>query len=208
MQANNYLSFYKASIISFFTALVIAGFSIMIGKNNFFLLLNTDLGSFGDTFFKYATFLGDGVVWAIFAIGILIFNKKKLPLTLAAIVISTIISFYMKVYLFESLARPITAMPNLLHEIHTITGVKVHLIGTFPSGHTAQAFTMYLLCCILTNKQWIVWVGLFLSTLVGYSRVYQAQHFPIDVAGGIMDAIVTAWLSLWLQLWLEQKYFK
>jgi membrane-associated phospholipid phosphatase len=44
--------------------------------------------------------------------------------------------------------------------------------------------------------------------LVGYSRVYQAQHFPLDVAGGILVAIITVWISLWIQLKIGKKWFK
>jgi membrane-associated phospholipid phosphatase len=208
MQSTNNLSFYKANIISFFAALIITGFSIMIGKNNFFLLLNTNLGSTGDIIFKYATYIGDGVVWAVFAICILIFNKKKLPLTLAAIIISTLIAHYIKGHLIPANSRPISAMPQFLNFIHTISGVEISYGGSFPSGHTTQAFSMYLLFCILINKQWIVWVGFFLALLVGYSRVYQAQHFPIDIAGGIMVGLVSAWLSLLLQQWVEKKFYK
>ena len=206
MQPNNYLTFYKANVISFFAALVITGFSIMVGKNNLFLLLNTDLGSNGDTFFKYATYIGDGVVWAIFAVYILIFDRKKLPITLAAIIVSTLIAHYIKGHLITVNPRPTSALPQLKNIIHTIAGVELSYGGSFPSGHTTQAFTMYFLCCILFKKKWIVWVGFFLALLVGYSRVYQAQHFPIDVAGGIFVGIASAWMALWVQLWCERKW--
>ncbi len=206
MQENNYLTFFKASIISFFAAMVITGFSIIVGKNNLFLLLNTDLGSIGDVFFKYATYLGDGVVWAIFTVYILIFNRKKLPITLAAIIISTLIAHYIKGHLITINPRPTSAMPQLKNIIHTIAGVELSYSGSFPSGHTTQAFTMYFLFCILFKKEWIVWVGFLLALLVGYSRVYQAQHFPIDVAGGIIVAIVSAWISLQIQILFEKKW--
>ena len=57
------------------------------------------------------------------------------------------------------------------------------------------------------NKKWIVWVGIFMALLVGYSRIYQAQHFPIDITGGIVVAMFTVWVSLKFQIWLEKKYF-
>lgn len=85
MQQANYSQFYKANLICFFTAIIITGFSVMVGKNELFFLLNNDMGIAGDTFFKYATYLGDGVVWALFAIAVLIFNRRKLPLILIAL---------------------------------------------------------------------------------------------------------------------------
>ncbi len=206
MQGNNYLSYYKGNIISLFTAIIIAGLSIMMGKNNFFLLLNKDLGSSGDLIFKYTTYLGDGIVWVVFAGCIFIFNRKKWLLTLTAIVVSTIITHYIKGHLITVNPRPISAMPLLSNLIHTINGVELSYSGSFPSGHTTQAFTMYLLLCILVNKKWMVWIGFFLALLVGYTRVYQAQHFPIDVAGGIVVGIITAWISLKAQSWMEKKW--
>ena len=206
MQGNNYLSYYKGNIISLFTAIIIAGLSIMMGKNNFFLLLNKDLGNAGDFVFKYTTYLGDGILWVIFAGYILIFNRKKWLLTLTALVVSTIITHYIKGHLITVNPRPISAMSDLKNLIHTINGVELSYSGSFPSGHTTQAFTMYLLFCILVNKKWIVWIGFFMALLVGYSRVYQAQHFPIDVAGGIVVGIITAWISLKAQSWMEKKW--
>jgi membrane-associated phospholipid phosphatase len=206
MTRYSYSNFSKANIISLFAAIIIIGFSIMLGKNNLFLLLNTDFGSIGDFIFKYVTYLGDGVVWALFAIVILWKQKSQLPITIAAIVISTIITHYIKGHLIPINYRPVEALPNARNLIHTITGIEIHYGGSFPSGHTTQAFTMYFLLCLLVNKKWIIPIGFLGAILVGYSRVYQAQHFPLDVAGGILVALVTVWISLWLQLKIEKKW--
>ncbi len=179
----------------------------MLGKNNLFLLLNTDLGSIGDFILKYATYLGDGVVWALFAIVILWKQKRQLPITIAAIIISTLITHYIKGHLLPINYRPVEALPNARNLIHTIAGIEIHYGGSFPSGHTTQTFTMYFLLCLLLDKKWIVPIGFLGAILVGYSRVYQAQHFPLDVAGGILVALVTVWISLWLQLKIEEKCF-
>ncbi|HRH59159.1 MAG TPA: phosphatase PAP2 family protein, partial [Chitinophagaceae bacterium] len=46
------------------------------------------------------------------------------------------------------------------------------------------------------------------ALLVGYSRVYLAQHFPFDVAGGIIAAVVSVYLSLIIQrgVWLRKGF--
>jgi membrane-associated phospholipid phosphatase len=202
-----YSNYYKAIIISLFAAIIITGLSIMYGKNNLFLLLNIDLGSIGDYFFKYATYIGDGAVWALFVIIILWKQRGKLPLTIMAIVISTLVAHYIKGHLFPINYRPVEALSNARNLVHTIAGVEINYGGSFPSGHTTQAFTMYFLLCLLVPKKWIVPVGFLAAMLVGYSRVYQAQHFPIDIAGGIFVAMFTVAISLWLQLKIEKKWY-
>lgn len=198
MQLYTYNNLYKATIISLFTAIIITGFSIILGKENFFLLLNRDLGKFGDFFFEYATYLGDGIVWVIFVLFFLWKDKKQLLLIILSIIISTIIVHFVKGSVFINQPRPLEALPQLKNIIHTIPNIEIHLVGSFPSGHTTQAFTMFILLCLLYNKNWILWLGFILAILVGYSRVYQAQHFPIDVAGGIIVAIVTVFSSIYI----------
>jgi len=87
-------------------------------------------------------------------------------------------------------ARPTKAITDS-HLIHVVKGVELHSIGSFPSGHTTTAFCFYLLACLFFNKRWVVFGGFLLALLVGYSRIYLAQHFPRDVAGGMAAACLT-----------------
>ncbi len=198
MQSYSKYNFYKATIISLFTAIIIAGFSIILGKENLFLMLNADLGKFGDFFFTYATYLGDGIVWVIFVLFFLWKDRKQLLIIVLSIIISTIIVHFIKGSIFINQPRPLEALPALKNIIHTIPNITIHLVGSFPSGHTTQVFTMYLLLCLIYNKNWILRVGYILALIVGYSRAYQAQHFPIDIAGGIIAAIITVYSSIFI----------
>ncbi|MFX7620723.1 hypothetical protein ABTJ52_20125, partial [Acinetobacter baumannii] len=51
--------------------------SIVVGKNELFLILNGNLGSIGDFIFKYATYLGDGIIWVPVSIWVLIYHRQK-----------------------------------------------------------------------------------------------------------------------------------
>lgn len=193
-------TFYKANIISFFTAIVIAGFSFMYGKIPLFLLLNKNLGVTGDFIFNYATYLADGVVWVFFLAFVFFKRKKDFVMSISTLIISTIIAQGIKRYVLPNELRPTAAIKNN-SLIHLIPGVDVAEVGSFPSGHTTQAFAMFLLLCIFFNNKKTLWLGFIVALAAAYSRVYQAQHFPIDVAGGIIAAIISVWLS-WL---LQQK---
>jgi membrane-associated phospholipid phosphatase len=74
-----------------------------------------------------------------------------------------------------------------------------HGFNSFPSGHTATAFCFYLLFCLLIFKKYWVYIGCIIAMLVGYSRIYLAQHFPLDVAAGILVAVVSTFLSVVIQ---------
>jgi membrane-associated phospholipid phosphatase len=185
-------------ILTAVTALYLVIDSFIVGRNDFFLLLNTDLGKPADYFFTFWTNLGDGVIWVIVAGLILKYRRNQLPLLIASIVISTLITQLTKIYVIPAEPRPTVAITDI-NLIHTVPGVELLTAYSFPSGHTAAAFCIFLLGSWLINKRWVVAVGFVYALLVGYSRVYLAQHFPLDVGVGMFVAIVTILLSILIQ---------
>lgn len=178
--------------------------SFVIGRIPFFLMLNTDLGKTGDTFFYYWTHLGDGAIWVLVAILFWFFRRKQFPLLLAAILFSTLIAQGVKRFLFPDELRPTAAIGDLA-SIHTVTGVELHSSHSFPSGHTTTAFTIFLLGCLLIRNRWFIPAGFICALLVGYSRIYLAQHFPQDVGGGMMAALLTLLASIAIQQQWEKR---
>lgn len=77
---------------------------------------------------------------------------------------------------------------------HYVEGLKLHSGLSFPSGHTAGAFSFFTLLSILLierNKYWAI-SFFILAVLVGYSRIYLGQHFFVDVfAGSIVGTTLT-----------------
>lgn len=63
-----------------------------------------------------------------------------------------------------------------------------HDINSFPSGHTASAFSgaFFLHTRYLDTRESIV--AYSLASFVGYSRVHAKKHYPIDVLAGALLA--------------------
>ena len=178
--------------------------SFIVGRNEFFLVLNKDLGKAADYFFSFWTNLGDGIIWIVVAAIFFIYQRNKLPLLIAAILVSTLITQLTKNYVFPAEPRPTAAIQDI-QRIHTVPGVELHTAYSFPSGHTATAFTIFLLACLFVRRSWIVPVGFVYAILVGYSRIYLAQHFPLDVGGGMITALITISISLAIQQQWEKR---
>lgn len=191
-------------VLTFITALSLIVVSFVIGKNDFFLLLNVDLGSLFDYFFRFWTNLGDGIVWVMVAILFFIYHKNKFPLLMATILLSTLFTQFTKHFIFPETLRPTAAIANL-QLIHTVPGVELLSANSFPSGHTATVFSIFLLACLLIKKNWVVPIGFLCALLVGYSRIYLAQHFPLDVGGGMLAAVFAVLISLAFQKRWEEK---
>lgn len=191
-------NFITAFIFTLAVGLYLIIDSFITGRNEFFLMLNKDLGKSADYFFSFWTNLGDGIIWIAVAALFFVFRKNKLPLLVAAIIVSTLITQLTKNYIFPAEPRPTAAITDI-NLIHTVPGVELHTAYSFPSGHTATAFTIYLLASLFIRKRWIIPVGFVYALSVGYSRIYLAQHFPLDVGGGMITALITMLISIYIQ---------
>lgn len=200
-------NFIVGSILTAALGLFLVIYSLQIGKIPFFLFLNNDMGKMADFFFEYWTNLGDGVIWIPAVLLVYFFRRKKMTLIIAIFLISTFFTQLFKNYIFPAEPRPIKAIADLT-QVHTVAGVEMHTIYSFPSGHTATAFCIFLMSCLLISKPWVLPLGLIYALLVGYSRIYLAQHFPLDVGGGMLIAILSVYLSQLIQLKWDKRYLQ
>lgn len=179
--------------------------SFIIKKEELFLMLNLDLGKQADTFFKYFTNVGDGLFWLLWALLIIIKKGKKyLPLLFAAIIFSTLLIQISKQVIYPDEPRPLQAIADQ-SQVHYVTGVTVHSINSFPSGHTATAFSFLLLLVLFSQTNALLLLGFVAALLVAYSRIYLGQHFPLDVGAGMLVAVSTMILSVMVQRRFENK---
>jgi len=200
MQDLNYKNFKTGAVITVLVGCILLATSLFVGNINLFLMLNNNLGVLADWLFRYYTNGGDGLVWiAVLLITVFVLKRKDVfPLLISSFILVTLFTQICKYVIVPDEPRPIKAIANT-SLIHTVPGVELHTISSFPSGHTAAAFAVYLLFCLLLAQSFWVYVGLILALFVGYSRIYLAQHFPVDVGAGMIVAVISVWLSLGIQ---------
>ena len=196
MRTLNYSNLNTATIATAIAATILLAASFLFNKESFFLLLNQDQGKFADFFFSAVTRFGEVLPWVVALALILILKRDFIWLLIACFIISTLFVQGLKNVLPEQ-PRPTKAITNN-YQIHTVPGVELHNVHSFPSGHTATAFVVFFIACLAISRKWIIAVGFVYASLVGFSRIYLAEHFPRDIAGGMLIAIATIYLGLWI----------
>jgi len=188
-----FLNFYKRKIIFFLYLLLIGlGFLLLVSyqKDSLHLILNKYNSPFFDIFFKYATYLGDGILFPIVIVGLLFFKRKyALPFIISG-VITLFIAYALKNWIFIGYARPYEVFGDA---IHIVKGVKMRHWHSFPSGHTTSAFALFMLAVFYIEKKSFQILLFILAVIAGLSRIYLSQHFLQDVVAG---AILGTFISL------------
>ncbi|MBU6325624.1 MAG: phosphatase PAP2 family protein, partial [Bacteroidetes bacterium] len=161
-----------------------------------------------DLFFSRITLLGDWVIYLIsIAVGWRISHKNALA-AITALALSGLCVSLLKHRVFPERSRPSVMLEP--GSIRQVPSVPLHRNNSFPSGHTATAFTGFCCMAFFTRSFGIQAIFALLAGLVAYSRMYLGQHFLVDLlagaAIGISTALVSQWIfELWRPRWLHQE---
>lgn len=140
-----------------------------------------------------ATYVGYGYVWAALALALILFgttrDKQNVLLGLAVTIVVVLTCQGVKA--FTARPRPKFARRGFHHQFLTSS--------SFPSNHTAMAFAMAYLVARLYPAWYNVALLYLLAALIGLSRVYLREHYPLDVLGG---AALGTYLAHGLLPWL------
>jgi membrane-associated phospholipid phosphatase len=178
--------------------LILGSFSlILLGKSATFISLNSYHPFWLNVFFINYTFIGDGI-FAICLIALYFFyfkRKKKAIALLYSFLLSGL-----AVQVIKNLVN--SPRPKLYFEegqyMFFMDGISLSNYSSFPSGHTATAFAIAtVLILFVKNKNWQLPI-LLAAALVGYSRIYLAQHFLIDVIIGAIIGSVSGMIAFYL----------
>ena len=138
------------------------------------------------------------------AMGVYALIQKDKPLLKDAVYIGTSvieavgITYAMKYSIDRQ--RPYEKYPNL------ITPIEAEDSPSFPSGHTAAAFSLATSLSITYPKWYVIAPSAVWACGVGFSRINQGVHYPSDVltgaAIGVGCAFVNVYVNRWLNKWL------
>ena len=173
-----------------------------------FLMLNNLHNSFLDVMMPYITLLGDGLVVAIIAMLAGLFRLRYSIFLLLSFSISGLLVQFLKRMVFPDRLRPLAWFEQSGIDIHTLSGMDIPTRLSFPSGHTTSAFALFIGLSFLTKNWLLKTFFLFLSVMVGFSRIYLGVHFPEDVVAGSLIGVLTSflcfiWVSRWKKDWLN-----
>jgi membrane-associated phospholipid phosphatase len=170
-------------------------FTFILKKGDDILLINGAHTPLLDVFFRLFTQLGDGLIFVPLIIVLLFIRFQFAILGIVIALLNGILVSLFKQFLFHGAPRPKSVLDDDL--IHFVHGVSVHSLNSFPSGHTATAFCFALFIAYLCRNHWVTAFSLLYALLIGYSRIYLAQHFLIDVsAGAIVGSFATIAMCL------------
>jgi membrane-associated phospholipid phosphatase len=97
-----------------------------------------------------------------------------------------------KKVIYSGRPRPYKYFGDLDIVIPSVPGIEMHSYNSFPSGHTATAFALFFSLIFIIQNKFLVFIFFILAIGVAYSRIYLAQHFPVDVLGGSIIGVITA----------------
>lgn len=174
--------------------LLLAGFGLwimVIGKAAGFRNITGYHSPATDFFFRKITHLGDGIF--ILSLAAIIGLYKKYFLSVG------IVGGYLLSGIFAQLGKKLLALPRpkawfevIGEKVYEVPGLDVHMKGSFPSGHTASVFALAVFLILVMPYRGYSWVILMVACMVGYSRIYLSQHFPVDVWAGAMIGTFSA----------------
>lgn len=190
----------RAFIVTYILMLILAlVLKLFFTKEQLFLAVNLNYNSFADHFFKMMTHVGDGFMFIAIVLLLLFVEYRKAILAFMVYLISSQIAQFLKRVLFEEVPRPKKYFEGI-QELHFVDGVQVHNMMSFPSGHTTSAFALAAFLTIISKNKNLGFIYLVLAVLIGYSRMYLAQHFYEDVLMGSIIGVMSTFITCYFLL--------
>lgn len=138
-------------------------------------------------FWKFITSLGDlGWFWIALSIALMIPKKTR------KVGIASLISLLLGVLITNVTLKNLIARTRPFDLVDAIVPLiaKPHDFS-FPSGHTCASFASALILYRMLPKKYGV-PAVILAAMIGLSRLYVGVHYPTDVIGGFLAALLAS----------------
>ena len=155
-------------------------FNIIFGLSHRNFLAD-DLGVFLAQYLPYLLVLGAAIFVFLFE------GWKKRFLVAGEILLSIILSWGIitnAIKFFYHAARPFQAL--------NLAPLIMKQDGGFPSEHAAILFALAMTIFYFSKK--LGWWYLAFALVVGLARIFAGVHWPVDILGGAVIGVVSAWL--------------
>jgi membrane-associated phospholipid phosphatase len=176
-------------LIIFFLAGAAGYFFFIKGEAE--LLLNRHNNPAFDFLFKYWTYFGGGIAFTALLVALFFYRYYYVILAALIIIFQTILVQGLKIWVFPLSDRPVLFFLGK-EKIHLVDGVLMIPNNSFPSGHTATAFSIATILTLIIRNRTLSLTWYFMAIMVGISRVYLMQHFFMDVFGGALTGIAVS----------------
>lgn len=151
-----------------------------------------------DTFFKYITYLGDGLFLVILALVLFFFNFKNGLFLLTSYALSGGFTQFMKEVFFDDVNRPFFYRSYHGLKINIVEDVHMYIHNSFPSGHSTSAFCLFFCLSYMVKPVWAKLALFIVGILTAFSRVYLSQHFFEDIFAGSIIGVTFSSFVAWV----------
>jgi membrane-associated phospholipid phosphatase len=170
---------------------LITGFLLVFiyDKASLHIAFNTFHAPALDLFFKFLTYLGDGWMVLVLSIVFLFIRYRYVMIFLISNLFITLVVQISKKLIFTDALRPVAFFEDL-YDLYLVPGVDIHSHHSFPSGHAATAFGIFMMLTLVSRKASIHVTWAILAVITAFSRVYLSQHFLVDICVGALIGII------------------
>lgn len=206
-----YTSYNLYFLVPFIIWVIFGGVAMLcFDRQRLFAGVNTRHTSFLDTLMVYATVMGEG----FFSMIVLLLMLAKASFRNWWFFFAALFSNVFPVLVTQAVKSGVNAPRPLNYFkdapwIHTLPEWPRFMERSFPSGHTTTAFCLFCFLAMFLRPGYKAFGLLFfiLALAVGYSRMYLAAHFFIDVYFGSIIATVFTLSIMALMNRYESRFF-